>query len=145
MKIPREMVDYFCQQCVINNLSVKVTYLLVMTESGFKITATNKNKDENGVILSTDKGIFQLNSKNYEYFKEKYNNGKDFDPYNWKDNIRIGCQVYADLVKQCGNYYDASASFNMGYAGYTKCLKEKKPLPIRVKRKLNYMFNEGRL
>lgn len=145
MKIPKEMVDYFCEQCVINGLSVKVTYLLVMTESGFKATATNKNLDENGIVLSIDQGIFQLNSIYYEYFKNKYNNGKDFDPYNWKDNIRIGCKVYSDLVRQCGNYYDASASFCMGKARYYRYLKAGKTLPIRVKQKLVFMFKEGRL
>jgi len=145
MSIPKEMVDYFTMQCIFNGLSVKVTYLLVMTESGFNPKATNKNKDTLGNVISTDKGIFQLNSKNYEYFKVKYNEGKDYDPYNWRDNIRIGCKVYADLLKQCGNYYDASASFCMGYTKYMSYIDDTKPLPIPVKRKLNYMINEGRL
>ena len=145
MSIPKEMVDYFTEQCVVNGLSVKVTYLLVMTESGFKASATNKNYDAEGNLLSIDKGIFQLNSIYYEYFRDKYNNGIDFDPCNWKDNIRIGCKVYADLVCLCGNYYDASASFCMGRAKYYRYLKAGKPLPTQVKRKLHYMFNEGRL
>ena len=145
MVIPKEMVDYFAFHCIKNKISVKITYLLVMTESEFKSNAINKNLDDEGNVLSVDEGVFQLNSKNYDYFKNKYNNGKDYDPYNWKDNIRIGCQVYADLVRQCGNYYDATASFCMGKTKYYKYINAKKQLPIRVKQKLNYMFNEGRL
>ena len=137
MSIPREYVDYFMQQCLENNVSIPITYLLVQSESEWKNIP--KSKNING---SYDIGLMRLNSRYLEFFAKQYNNGKRFDPYYWKDNLRIGIAHFAFLHKKLGNYFDALASYNMGEVGYFARLRVKKPLPDVTIQKLKFIFGE---
>lgn len=60
---------------------------LIWAESRYDEEALGFNS--NGTY---DEGLMQLNSSNYNEFKERFNNGKDYDPIDPETNLRIGCQ-----------------------------------------------------
>ena len=65
---------------------------LVFYESGFNRLARNDNGYSNERYLGLDQGLMQLNSRNYYFFREAFNNGKDYNPYDAVTNLSIGCQ-----------------------------------------------------
>jgi len=68
-------------------LPVPILASLVWAESRYYSDAININKND-----TTDRGLLQLNSSNYEEFKWRFNNNEDYDPHDPETNLRIGCQ-----------------------------------------------------
>lgn len=72
----------------------------VWTESGFNIYAENFNRDENGTIISVDRGLMQINSSTAPMIAKKlnipYEEGMEFDP---DTNVRMGA-YYLSYLKE---------------------------------------------
>ena len=86
---------------------------LVEKESRFDKDAISKNK--NGTF---DVGLLQHNSKYYDDFKWRYNKGKDYDPYDIRDNLKIGCKHLLTLYKHTGSWRATVIAWNCGLTRY---------------------------
>lgn len=97
---------------------------MIQQESNFKPGEISKNYSAEGKLLSVDKGVMQHNSSNYKYFK-KLNGGKDYDPLDYKDNIRLGIKFLKHLL----DYYkgDVDKAVMAYNAGQTRVNAQKPP------------------
>jgi soluble lytic murein transglycosylase-like protein len=82
---------------------------LIERESNWDHTMVSSNS--NG---TKDYGLMQLNDKYYDEFKWRYNHGKDFDPLNIRDSIRIGCKHLSTMFKHTGTWEKAFSAYNAG-------------------------------
>jgi hypothetical protein len=69
---------------------------------------------KNGVEDSRDEGPYQLNSKNYILFANKYNDGRIYNPFNEEISRRIARQFLIDNYTITGNWLSALAMYNCG-------------------------------
>jgi hypothetical protein len=67
-----------------------------------------------GKLESIDEGDYQHNSKNHIYFCNKYNEGKNYNPYNTEIARRISRQFLLDMEKETGNLFSALVVYNCG-------------------------------
>jgi soluble lytic murein transglycosylase-like protein len=93
------------------NIPLSILGKLIDAESEFDKSATNWNS--NGTF---DAGLMQLNSSNYAEFKWRFNNGRNYDPYDPETNLRIGCQylswIYSNRIIGQGSWYKTLVFWN---------------------------------
>ena len=108
-EFPREYRHLLYKYATLYNVPIYYVVSQIIEESGFNPFAYNMNPDG-----TNDKGLTQLNSSNYDYFKWKFNKGKDYDPYNPEDAIRIGVQYLRYLYDHSGSWKLALMGYNAG-------------------------------
>lgn len=92
------------------NIPLHVICNMGSAESDWNENATGYNTDG-----SYDVGIFQLNSRNHQWFGQKYFAGKNFNPRNPRHSIYVGVMYLADLIDHWqGDIYLALCSYNWG-------------------------------
>ena len=85
-----------------NDIPVALAFALAYTESRYKVTAINKNKN-----ASIDRGLFQLNNKSFPALEEK----DFFDPY---VSAKYGMSHLRHCLDTAGNEVSALAMYNAG-------------------------------
>jgi hypothetical protein len=75
---------------------------------------------KNGKEVSRDEGPYQFNSKYHIYFVEKYNEGKEFNPYNEIEARYIAKQILLHNYSLCSNWFDSLVIYNTGYNNWLK-------------------------
>lgn len=121
---PEDLRAPFAYLCMKYDLDPEIMFHLISAESNWEVTAKSR-ANFNG---SRDWGLMQLNDNYFDYFSDRYYNGKEFD---WSDpvqNMEIGFAHFSHLKdKAHGDYEKALISYNWGrqnlllaQAGYKK-------------------------
>lgn len=85
-----------------NDIPLSLAFALAYTESRYKVTAVNKNKNS-----SIDRGLFQLNNKSFPDLEES----DFFDPYT---SAKYGMSHLRHCLNTAGNEVSALAMYNAG-------------------------------
>ncbi len=122
-KVPKsvddKLVQFAYQQCMEHSVPYLLFFKLVELESGWDIYSTNYNRDKKGKVKSIDRGICQINSKNFVLFKNLYHS-KDRTPESYNitespyDNIEIGVKHLRDLYNEFSDWKLAIIAYNCG-------------------------------
>lgn len=104
-------------------------------ESGFDPGAQHYNPDG-----SIDYGLGQLNSRSLPSFMRSYNDGKTFDPFDVKENLKISARYLSDMFKETGTWQNAIAAYNLGLWTFDQLKKTGQTLPASTRRYLDYVF-----
>lgn len=100
-------VESICREYLV---PIQYLYRLHYIES--KLGTRNIRHENNG---TTSIGFGQLNTGSFEYFQDKYNDGRYFNPHNEKDNIRISAMYFRDLYERFdGDWISAGIAYNWG-------------------------------
>ncbi len=85
-------------------------------ESGLRQGATNKNRDRQGNVISTDYGVMQINTINANRLvKMGLINQPDDLLKNACFNVQAGAWVLAQHLRVCGNTWRCLGSYNAGF------------------------------
>ena len=134
--VPKEYYSCFVTYCMESDVPIEYATRLIAYESGWNPKFINKNS--NG---TKDYGLAQLNSSGLWNLQQWHNDGKPFDPMNWKDNLRIGIKHMRFLYDRNGQSWWASiACYNMGERAFREWCDGKRPLPEGTQRELNFVF-----
>jgi soluble lytic murein transglycosylase-like protein len=134
-EVPVKYYDVLVLYCTEFNVPIIYAARLIQWESGWNFQATKKN--ENGTI---DRGLMMHNSASLEDFAFRYNNNVKYDPFNWKDSLRIGINHLSILRKNTGSWFGAICAYNMGLTAYNKWLETKRPLPDATLKIVQFVF-----
>jgi len=121
----QEKVNPFEMLSILNNENPEQDPFVDSPNYGFEKIYNKKLKKYYKVktLLSTDSGLFQLNSKPMTYFIEtfwvKCNETETFNVHNYKHNTRMAVRIYKSLrnsvaFKNSGWYYPVMC-YNAGY------------------------------
>lgn len=100
--------EYVYLMCNELNIKYDLSLAKIKLESQFDISARGYNKTEEGIIISVDVGLMQINDGNLRWCEELA--GRKVDIYNnVYDNIECGLRIY----KFYHDYWS-----NRGYTGY---------------------------
>lgn len=119
---PRFIVEYrnhVLLRCEEYGIPPKIALGMILTESQGNPLAVGKNISSEGKLLSTDRGIMQLNSM---YFADKIKRripGTDtiyeYQPFIYVyDNIDLGLQYLVEMHQKFGNWPQAIQAYNCG-------------------------------
>ncbi len=134
-EVPVKYYDTLVQYCTEFRVPIVYVARLIQWESGWDPYASNKNS--NGTI---DKGLMMHNSSSLDDFALRYNHNIKYDPFNWKDNLRIGINHLSVLRKKTGSWFGAICAYNMGLTAYNKWLETKRPLPDVTLKIVQFVF-----
>jgi len=134
-EVPVKYYDTLVQYCTEFRVPIVYVARLIQWESGWDPYASNKNS--NGTI---DKGLMMHNSSSLDDFALRYNHNIKYDPFNWKDNLRIGINHLSVLRKKTGSWFGAICAYNMGLTAYNKWLETKRPLPDATLKIVQFVF-----
>lgn len=102
----RLYLSWIKRECEKRNFSYEIASAVMLVESEGNPLVVNKNYDKRTkkIVLSTDHGLFQLNSTYIDDFIDIYGKGeREYDPYNIvEDNIIIGVAHLASCCKEFG-------------------------------------------
>ena len=90
-KIPAKMLGLLIQYSQRYKIPLKILAGLVYNESHFNPRARHDNGFYGKIHLGIDEGLMQLNSRNYLFFRDEFNDGINYDAYNPVVNLKIGC------------------------------------------------------
>jgi len=96
-----------------NGIPVNYFVALGYTESRFNVNAVGTNKDADGKILTSDYGVFQLNSNTFKTYEKAY-------LMKIENNVSMAAEFLKDKYLKYGNWYEALLSYN---AGNTEIIK----------------------
>lgn len=133
--VPTAYNELFHIYCTEYGVPSDIMAKLIQYESGWNFRTVNKNK--NG---TKDYGLCQLNSAGLYDLQRWHNNGKPFDPFNWKENLRIGIKHMRYLYQETGSWWSAVAAYNMGLHGFNEWILGKRKLPETTRNELNFIF-----
>jgi len=134
--IPKEFYATFVETCTTYNVPIEYASRLIAYESGWNPKFINKNKDG-----SKDYSLCQLNSNCLYDLRRWHNDGKPFDPMNWRDNLRIGIAHMRFLYDRNGeSWWAAVACYNMGERGFSEWCAGRRKLPDGTQQELNFIF-----
>lgn len=120
---PEHLRDYVAKISREYLVPIKYLYRLHYIES--KLGRYNIRHETNN---TKSIGFGQLNTASLEYFQRRYNNGRWFDPYDEKDNIRISAMYFRDLYERTdGNWIDSGIAYNWGIGN----VRSGKEIPIQ--------------
>jgi len=85
---------------------------IIWDESHWNPRAVNRSGEAYG--LGVDRGLMQLNSRNYDEWSQRYNGGVKINPYDPPTNLRVGIRHFGDLVRQYGTFRLAYTAWNAG-------------------------------
>lgn len=124
---PTEIVAYVIQQSFIENVDpTDMVAILHVENPNQKVDAENKNikkvwnkKKKKYVleVVSTDNGLFQLNSEYIQEFIQKFwtpHETETFDVNNYKHNTRVAIRLYKSLLKSLNSQDLAVCAYNGG-------------------------------
>lgn len=110
--IPKEYLALVFKASADYQIPLYILTALIYVESRFDKNAVNYNSGGRG----TDQGLMQLNSRNYAEFKWRFNNGRKYDPFDPKTNLRIGCKylvwIYNNPYIGKGSWYNTLVFWN---------------------------------
>ena len=133
---PQEAMQSFVHLlCIEYQLPVEIVFRLIEWESGWNPLCVTRNPNN-----TFDIGLMKLNSRYLTDFKYRYNNGKSFDPKDWKKNAEIGIKHLAKLRELTGSMFGAVASYNMGLTAYRKWRNHERQMPEPTMKELEYVF-----
>jgi len=135
VSVPIKYYDVFVQYCIEYDIPIVFAARLVEWESNWSEFATHANL--NGTI---DKGLMMHNSSYLDDFALRYNKNLKYDPFNWKDNLRIGLKHLSVLRKNTGSWFGAICAYNMGFTAFNDWLVNKKVLPGPTLRMVQFVF-----
>jgi len=81
--------------------------MIVKKESNFNVFAINYNTDDEGIVTSIDRGLFQLNNGSFPDLLEE-------DFYNIKINIYNGINYLKHCLDTFDSYSQAISAYNGG-------------------------------
>jgi len=107
---PANLQEHVLDLCIEYMVPIKYLYRVAYIES--KHGKLLIGSESNG---TTSIGYCQLNSASINWFADKYNNGRYFNPYNHKDNLRIATMYLRDLYERFnGDWMDSICAYNWG-------------------------------
>lgn len=122
VKLSHDIQDYLFAQCNSRGIPTALMIALIDQESGFNPNSIGKNS--NG---TQDEGLCQLNNA-YSGTWAKELGITNFNVFDPKQNIRIGCYVFGSYINQCGTtitgMHKALTSYNRGAGGATEWYKK---------------------
>lgn len=107
--IPSRYEVYVTKLCNEYDVPIWLFARLIKKESNWNSKATNINRNK-----TIDLGIAQLNSNYLDYFSWKFNEGKEIDPFNAKDSLRVSIKYIAHLKKSFPSWSDVVMAYNAG-------------------------------
>lgn len=111
--------EYIVEQANLKQIPIEVAIRFIYKESHGVSWVTRKEYNDSYSI-----GLTQLNSNYLDYFSKMFNNGEAFNPYNEKDNIRIGFAYLSYLKNRFGSWKLALLAYN---AGPTRVVEKRVP------------------
>lgn len=136
VEVPTQYYASFVSFCIESDVPIDYAARLIAYESGWNPKFINKNP--NG---TKDYSLCQLNSACLWNLQQWHNDGKPFDPMNWKDNLRIGIKHMRFLYERNGcSWWASVACYNMGERAFREWCDGKRPLPEGTQRELNFVF-----
>lgn len=84
------------------------------SDNGWKLVRGKK------ISLGVDEGLFQHNSRNHTWFRDQFNHGVEFSPYDAEINTRIALQYLVYLYQRFGSWEKALWYYNGGTMTPTK-------------------------
>lgn len=120
--VNKKLVQFIKDECEKQNVPYLLVFKLIQQESDWDSQLSCSNKGwvyGKWVVISTDYGLMQLNSKCFsnfiEWFKDKDRTVKSYDLINNSyDNVQIGIRYLKDLYHSTGNWKLAVAAYNAG-------------------------------
>jgi soluble lytic murein transglycosylase-like protein len=109
--VPEEYRSIFSGAAASTGIPPGVLESVAFVESEFKATAKSPVRESG----HRDLGIFQFNSRYIDWYAEKYNQGKAFDPFNPEEAITVAALHMVFLFERYGNWEDAVLAYNAGY------------------------------
>lgn len=106
--VPWRYAEALYLECQSAGVPYWIAARLFARESGWRASARNINP--NGTI---DQGIAQLNSRYLDFF-EAFNDGREIDPLDGFDSIRVGVRYLAEMQLATGTWEDGVAAYNCG-------------------------------
>lgn len=110
--LTEEMNVYMNQLCIMYEVDIYIVYAILKTEnSTLKENAVNYNS--NGTV---DLGLFQMNDKYTwtEFVPNYWNKSREFEVFNWRDNMYVAIGHIADLNFYFGDIYKTFCAYNGG-------------------------------
>ena len=98
----REIARLILNNCLVKRIPVNLGFALCKKESGFNVRAVNKNIKD-GKILSTDLGLFQLNSQVFR--TQLKDNGQEY-LFNAENNVAMGLTHLQEIYFRHGEVWD---------------------------------------
>lgn len=86
-----------------------IVFALIDAESAGDAMCVNKNP--NGTF---DYGLMQLNSKYIGEYSWRYNDSRPIDPFDPRDNLKVGMRYLKRLFEVTGSWYLAVCAYNAG-------------------------------
>ncbi len=109
--VPKEFDSLVYNAATESGTPMPILTALIWCESKYDKNAVNLNT--NG---TWDGGLLQLNSQNYAEFKWRFNNNKDYDVFDPKTNLMIGCKylmwIYNNKKIGKGKWFDTIVFWN---------------------------------
>lgn len=131
----REVARLILNNSLVKRIPVNLAFALCKKESGFNIRAESKNIKD-GKILSTDHGLYQLNSQVFR--TQLKDNGRDYllDPEN---NVAMGLTHLQEIYYRHGESWDIAV---IRYNGRFKMGADEHLVGVyRYEREFDKMFN----
>jgi len=155
---PSEIVLYVLNQSIAEGAPpVDMIAIMQIENPDQKTNAVNKNyikkwdnkkKKYVKIVDSTDNGLFQLNSKHIEEFKQLFwypYETEEFDVNNYKHNTRMAIRLYKSHLIKFGDDELAACAYNCGTGNVSRNTIPKKTLELYLpafKRYKGKMLNE---
>lgn len=123
--LTRQQQLYIFETCKEFNVNYKVFLGMLQLESNFKTDLVSYNKNNNGILLSKDRGISQINNR-YEHWYAQLAGLEEWDVFDFEDCIRMGVAglaYYVDYWRDSVGdekelYIRAMNMYNMGEFGF---------------------------
>ena len=90
----REWVEWYCRE---QGLYVDLISRQIWEESRWDPLAENTSGEATG--RGTDRGLMQINSRNWVSWCRRYNGGVVGDPFDPQTNLRVGIRAMGDYVR----------------------------------------------
>ena len=109
---PPQYRDLVYRLCAEQNLPVDAVCRLVWAESRWDTSAENRTGEARG--RGCDRGLLQINSRNWEDWCLRYNDGKAGNPFDPICNLTVGIRAFGDIYRRQGIFHRVYLSWNAG-------------------------------
>lgn len=110
--LTEEMNVYMNQLCIIYEVDIYIVYAILKTENT-NLNEKAVNYNSNGTL---DLGLFQMNDKYIwtDFIPKYWNKQRDFEVFNWRDNMYVAIGHIADLSFYFKDTYKTFCAYNGG-------------------------------
>lgn len=112
--VPREYFDDLSHWCVKEKVPLSIMARVAAVESDWNPYADN----------GQDYGMWQIHGEYLKWYGERFNDGKEFDPFDAKTATKVAVRYMAFLHDLLGDWRLAVAAYN---CGYTRVLEKRVP------------------